>query len=282
MSLTYSTKIRRIIEKIFDETAEIYIQSFPGIRDSELLSSIEMSMLLSVELNEELGLSSKIGKENAVIMPLIKSQLYSDLFLKMSSRKKLKGLSAKEKIAFENIKSINDYEQMTKLLYNDMYMINALLITLIFEQMSAYDKIIIYKCISDEEYNKLCILNPLFKEEYEKYNVEITEELIIRQIKKWNKSFPNCGNIGLSQTIDFLFDLYETTGESNFIEKVYENFRNKSPNRVLKENDEESLVLSFDDGEILLSKCDLKFMLGEYLDDYEENKVHKLEYKKDK
>ncbi|MBO5182872.1 MAG: hypothetical protein J6B64_00505 [Bacilli bacterium] len=72
----------------------------------------------------------------------------------------------------------------------DGYIEDSMLGSLLkFNSLSGYEKILYTKSLSMNEHNYLKSLNPFYEIEKDKYDIDITLELIERHIEKWQKSF---------------------------------------------------------------------------------------------
>ena len=93
---------------------------------------------------------------------------------------------------------------------------------------SAYDKILLEKCLDDKDRIKILKINPFYEYEMKKNNVSVDLDLIEKQIEKWQKSFPNNIELSYRNTALFLLDLYRVNKDEviNILAKVMENLKN--------------------------------------------------------
>lgn len=75
-----------------------------------------------------------------------------------------------------------------------------------FNNLSGYEKILYTKSLSEEEHNYLKSFNPFYEAEKDKYDIDITPELIERHILKWQKSFSD-EEKSYKAAADFLYNL---------------------------------------------------------------------------
>ena len=76
-----------------------------------------------------------------------------------------------------------------------------------YDDASAYDKVLLEKCLDEKDVERLEKLNPFYKEEREKYNIDIDLNFITRQIDKWQKAFAKNPHLSYEQSTDFLINL---------------------------------------------------------------------------
>ncbi len=72
-----------------------------------------------------------------------------------------------------------------------------------FDSLSAYKKVLYTKALSEKDVAKLCSFNPFFIEEYVHFNVDVNETFLLRQMKKWMKSFDDFDKT-LKETTSFI------------------------------------------------------------------------------
>ena len=116
---------------------------------------------------------------------MFKSVLVLDLFLKLNRENELDIISEKDKKLFNQIVSAMKRNDFNLLITNRMT-INAFLdATLEFMDAPAYLKVEMFKALDFEDIELIKNFNPFFSEEYEKYNVDIDQRFMVRQITKW-------------------------------------------------------------------------------------------------
>ncbi len=74
--------------------------------------------------------------------------------------------------------------------YNQLFIDSKIQLRLVdailnFLDSSAFEKVLSFKCLTLDDIKLLSFINPLFKDDYEKYSVNIDRDFFIRQIGKW-------------------------------------------------------------------------------------------------
>ena len=138
-------------------------------------------------------------------------QGYTDFYMMSRFHNKIE----KNDSSFINI----DYETIEKF-FDDSDLYTIILKSMEeFTDLSAYDKIILLKSLTNEENKMLKSINPFFEFEKNKYDIEIGKELILKQMDKWNK-YQGLEK-SLEETTNFIFKLYNLD-PSNIDELLYQ------------------------------------------------------------
>lgn len=168
---------------------ELFIESLKCNDDKDLINQFKQFSLISEQKY----------KETDVFKITIFIQGYTDFYIMNRFHNKIE----KNDSVFMNI----DYKSVEKF-YDDVDLYTVVLKSMEeFTNLSAYNKIFLMKSLTKEETEMLKSINPFFEFEKNKYDIEITEEFILKQISKWNNSLGL--EKALKETINFIFNIYE-------------------------------------------------------------------------
>lgn len=199
----YSKKIRQKTKNYIDDV-ELFLNYF------EMNSSLKYELFIeSLKCNDDSQLidflkqyglvSEKKQRETDFIKKTIYIQSYTDFYLMNRFHNKIeKNDSSFININYENVEKFFDDSDIYIVMLKSMEEFNTL---------SAYDKILLLKSLTQEENEMLKSINPFFEYEKNKYDVEITKELIIKQMNKWVNSFGL--EKAINETSKFIFKLYD-------------------------------------------------------------------------
>lgn len=230
----YSKQIRNKTQ-IYVENAGEFLDLF-GI-DNSLKYELLIESLkcnddqTTVELLKQYRIfSEQKQRETDFFKRTIYIQGYTDFYMMSRFHNKIE----KNDSSFINI----DYEKIERF-FDDSDLYTVILKSMEeFTDLSAYNKIILFKSLTKEENEMLKTINPFFEFEKNKYDIEITKELIIKQMDKWNKSF-GLEN-AVKQTSKFIFDLYNINSSNinNLFEQInIQGKKNPIEEDVIKYND---------------------------------------------
>lgn len=162
-------------------------------------------------------LSEKDSRLTKVFLTLITIQLYTDLLRKLRYESSIKQIFDSSNEILKEIIEIQDYESILEVFDNPKISVESIKALEQFNDLPAYKKVLEYKSLKSEDIEKLSKLNPLFLEEYQKFNVQVNENFIINQIEKWFKKYPENHDVAYIEASKFLFDLYKINGDSDFL-----------------------------------------------------------------
>lgn len=146
-----------------------------------------------------------------VIMSMITMVMITDAYEYLRTKEKIEGLSVDEQILF--------YKIITGIMHNDFRYIlqdSASLeyCTVVMEKYmeeSALRKIELAKSLSKDDIDFLSKFNIYFEEEYTHYNIEITEEFLLKHLNIWIKK--SGFEEGINTIAKFILDLYNLQNE---------------------------------------------------------------------
>lgn len=162
-------------------------------------------------------LSEKDSRLTKVFLTLITIQLYTDLLRKLRYESSIKQIFDSNDEILKEMIEVQDYETILEIFDNPKISVESIKALEQFNDLPAYKKVLEYKSLKSGDIEKLSKLNPLFLEEYQKFNVEVNENFIINQIEKWFKKYPENHDVAYIEASKFLFDLYKINGDSNFL-----------------------------------------------------------------
>ena len=170
-------------------------------------------------------------------------------FLKVKSYDDIKRFSNNQNVQYEMLESLKEYYES-----------------------SGYDKVLFNKCLDEKDIKHLKAINPFFEYEYDKSNVKIDLEFMLKNIKKWQKHCAYDLDISYDAASRFVFDLYKLNKEE--AQKLLIELFNQDLGIIssTKENDEYIKI-----GNIILNIDNLSIMFK----DYYKYQIKKLKYGKD-
>lgn len=162
-------------------------------------------------------LSEKDSRLTKVFLTLITIQLYTDLLRKLRYESSIKQIFDSNDGILKEMIEVQDYETILEVFDNPKISVESIKALEQFNDLPAYKKVLEYKSLKSGDIEKLSKLNPLFLEEYQKFNVQVNENFIINQIEKWFKKYPENHDVAYIEASKFLFDLYKINGDSDFL-----------------------------------------------------------------
>ncbi|MBE6159810.1 MAG: hypothetical protein E7157_02045 [Lactobacillales bacterium] len=237
----YSSETRKTLDyllKVIDmQLKEIFesLKYFNTNKDLRYESCIE-SLQNSTEINqitEMFKLYGLITDEEQKRLEFIKQSIYVQAYTDFYVMNRLLNKIKKEDPDFQK----TTYEIIEKQYFNEPSIYVVMLKCMEeFKNLSAYNKIIAMKNLTPKEDKMLKSINPFYEYERNLYDVEITKELIMRQIDKWKKNFDL--EKSLHETINFIFNLYKLN--PNNIKNLFEEL---SLDQILNSQSEEESIL---------------------------------------
>lgn len=208
--------IRNYFIKITDVGNSIFKQ-FPDFDLDNLLSKYYIS-LFNLLSNKELYDKYSYLMPNRekyhiyiVEIELVILVVIQDLYISLKEKEKLKEITDEEQSMFEILKkciSENNYET----LLNEPKTIRKIVAPLIeMLNASALRKVELMKALEDEDIKLLSSINPFFLEEYDHYNISITEEFLIKHIDIWSKKKDY--ETAISMITNFLINIFKVNIE---------------------------------------------------------------------
>ena len=130
-------------------------------------------------------------------------QMYTDYYRSVKLQDELYGTSVID--SFPKIKSYENLKDLFNTNINKYEMLDSLKE---YHESSGFDKVLFAKCLNKKDVKHLKSINPFFEYEYNKCNVDIDLDFIVKHIEKWQKRFPQDLNISYDQAARFVFELY--------------------------------------------------------------------------
>ena len=239
----YSNEIRKTLDhllKVIDmQLNEIFesLKYFNTNKDLRYESCIE-TLQGSTEINQITEMFKLYGlitdeeqKRLEIIKQLIYIQAYTDFYVMNRLLNKIE----KEDSELQKI----TYETIEKHFFNEPTIYVVMLKCMEeFKNLSAYNKILAMKNLTSKEDEMLKSINPFYEYEKNIYDIEITKELIMRQIDKWKKKFDL--DKSLDETINFIFNVNKLN--SSNIKKLFEELNLEEISDYT--NEEESILFN--------------------------------------
>ena len=206
----YSKQIRRYVINQCDLINDV----FNGV------SNLEMSQLLFESL-DNIESDKKVHILNGYKIPevfdfsilkgisvLSRIQMYTDYYKSAKLQDKLYNTS--ELAIFPKIKSYEDIKNFSK---NDIVQYEMVESLKEYNDSTGFDKVLFAKCLDKKDIKHLKSINPFFEYEYNKSNIEVDLDFIIKHIEKWQKYYPFDTNLSYDKASAFIFDLYHIRKE---------------------------------------------------------------------
>ena len=153
----------------------------------------------------------------------------------------------------------DSYEKINKY-FNSEQLPNYMLYYLMkYTQASGYTKVLLNKCLNEDDIKLLSSINPFFMEEYEKSNVLVNLDFIKKHIGKWQKSLPDDEDESYIESADFIMKLYKLR-EKEATDLLIELFR-QDLGIISYDNDDVEIIKI---GQISVSRKNLAIMLKDY------------------
>ncbi len=181
-----------------------------------------------------------------VIINLIYMTGYQDLYIKLRRKEKDKTLSSNDKRMLKILETISETSDLAKLPIKYQFIMKYIIESMIeFNNMNVYQKIVIIKSIDEETKNKLLNINPLFYQDIQNYDIDISLDFIKEKMCSARKTYSE---------EKLMIDA------GNFIKQLVK-IKDKSGIRILCELIEEDIKflnyyfnkISFDDSKMYMS-----------------------------
>lgn len=186
----------------------LYAQIFRGLKDSTYDPAFFESF--GLKLSEELRLQAILSQGCAEAVMLM------DLYMALNKKICLGSASKNdEKIINRIITCVskeNSERQYESLFIDPKVEAQLVKSSLDFLEMSAYDKILSFKCLDEDDYRVLTSITPLFQEEKIKYDVIIDRNFLIKHINRWKKQFTE--EEAINAASKFLIEAFKMNVES--------------------------------------------------------------------
>lgn len=185
------------------------------IRNEETFLYLVFQGILSMQSNSEFynfaGKFAELLKQRDIITQgFMEAVMIMDLYIALNKKYVFnESNKTDEKILNRIIECVEkDDDNKYQRLFIDPK-IDALLVksTLDFLDLSGYDKVLLFKCLSYDDIVLLSKISPLFKEDFEKYSVDINRKFLIRHIDKWKNNHDEAESIYAA--CDFLINAFK-------------------------------------------------------------------------
>ena len=256
MQRDYSGEIRKyiydsceLINHIFNNIETDYYDMF-----YDSLWNMDYNNYLHFLVGEDTNISDpNILKGMSLLM---RTQLFTDYYISLKAQDKLYNTKS-----LENLPSINSYDDIVSLSYDDNAKKEMLESTLDFDIMNDFDRTLLFKSLDKKDVEYLKKINPFFKKEYDEYNKEIKLDFINDGISKIQEVISIDKNVSYNLASRFIFDLYHINkkeAEKLLIELFRQDLGIYSKDII---NDEEEIIKM---GQINLNIEGLQYMLKDY------------------
>lgn len=135
-------------------------------------------------------------------------QMYTDYYRSAKLQDKLYGTNVIN--TFPKIKSYKDIQKFSKNEYIQFEMFDSMKE---YNESSGFDKVLFAKCLDEKDVKLLKSINPFFEYEYDKCNVNVDLDFMVKQMEKWQKHFPDDLDISYQRASTFIFELYQLRKE---------------------------------------------------------------------
>lgn len=228
-----------------------YLAGNNDIRYEACIETIKNSTEIN-QITEMLKLYGFITEYDQKRLEIIKTSIYVQAFTDFYVMNRFINKIEKNDSDFPKV----TYEMIEKEYFRDPSIYVVMLKCMEeFNNLSAYNKILAIKNLTLEEFEMLKSINPFFEQEKNIYDIEITKELIITQMDKWNNRF-NLDK-SLEETIKFIFRVYNLNNSN--INKLFEELEVKGIENSKDENEVIIFNGSFITKEALSSKLEEEY-----------------------
>lgn len=227
-----------------EEKANIFFQSMDNIESNSkihLLNGYNIPAVLDFGVLKTTTILSRV-------------QLYTDYYRSVKLQDELYGTEVLK--SFPKIRSYNDLKRFFSTNINKYEMLESLKE---YYFSSGFDKVLFAKCLEENDVKHLKSINPFFEYEYNKCNVNVDLDFIVKHIKKWQKYFPQDINLSYIQASKFIFDLYKLRKEEAE-NLLIELFREDLGIISSTNNDEETITM----GQVKINENNLAIMFKDY------------------
>lgn len=196
---------------------------------------------------------------------ILKRQMYTDYYRILKYKDVLGG----EKNSFiirPNEKQINDLYENNTVLAGMIYSMNNMYLS------SNIERILINKCLNEDDVNYLKRINPFFLIEYDKYNKKIDLEMLQRLMSELNDEYNPDFKYNMSSYFIFILNDIDKEETNNLLMEFFKNYKGIDIINPPYNPNEEHIKW----GQIDLTIDSLGYMLKKHFES-----VKKLKYKKD-
>jgi len=236
-----------IIDELFNELTEI--------EKNQILFDV-------VEAFDNKNVLDEISDNNIdfrryqTVSKLSKIQIFTDYYRYKKISDKVYGSRF-----INSIPKINSYEDLDKYCKNPYTRHEMIEAVKEYGESTKLDRILLNKCLDIKDVKYLKSVNPFFEYDYNKYNINIDLDFIIKQIKKWQKFYPQDVSLSYDILSRFIFQLNYCRKEE--AEKLLlELFDEKLSIYSSTDSAEETINI----GNIRIGMRHLNIMLREYYD----------------
>ncbi len=191
-----SNKYFRKHIKLIHDLAKNITQT--NVRDENTFNFIVFSGIHKIDIGYEtipiLKLHSEEQKNQSFIMQgFMESVMIMDLYLALNKKICLGESTKKDESIINRIISCVNNDKTDKK-YDNLFIdpnVDAMLVqsSLDFLDLTAFDKVLTFKCLTEDDATVLNAISPLFMQDLITYAVDINRDFFIRQINKLKKAF---------------------------------------------------------------------------------------------
>lgn len=196
---TYGKILRRYVlfQNELNKMSNPTMSKYRGRNDFDEINSFNtLRGLGRISLGQEKLTSfgySPVDSDLAIaISTMVIMELFVDMYKILNLREKLDIINDIDANLLIKMRETKDFEKIVFLLLDEA---NGPIIlqALNFSEISIYDKVLQMKALDSKDVSLLMELFPLFESEYNAYNIEVNEDFMAREIKKWPDIFD--GNV---------------------------------------------------------------------------------------
>lgn len=174
----YNREIRKFLSNSYSNLWNV-VKTFAKEDDYDLCNTIF-----------QLITTKKDNKNCNVLINLIYMTGYQDLYIKLKRKEKSKMFSQNDRTILNNLENIKDTSDLSKLPTKYQFIMGHMIRAMIdFNNMNVYKKIIVIKSIDEETKSKLLTINPLFYQDIQNYDIEISLDYIKEKIISARKTY---------------------------------------------------------------------------------------------
>lgn len=221
----------------------------PRCRNEELLKSVIFRNLCQNDFfnfdYQQFGFNlSKNDKYEIVLTQgFTEAVMLIDLYIKLNKKICL-GIASKkdEKLINRIIECFSKQEEnkYQSLFIDPSAQTELVSASLEFIDSPAFEKVLGFKCLDEDDISILSSITPFFQEEKEKYGIEINKDFLIRQINRWKKVATEDESI--SAASDFLIDAFKMDIDvENLVVDIINHAENEDVMQALVDEDEAKL-----------------------------------------
>lgn len=154
---------------------------------------------------------------------------------------------------------IDSYENLRRFSNDETVKYEMLASSIEYYRSSGFDKVLFAKCLDSKDVKHLKSINPFFEYEYNKCNINVDLDFMVKHIKKWQKYFPQDINISYNQAARFVFDLYKLRKEE--AENLLVDLFREDLGIISSTNDDDECITM---GQVKVNVDNLAVMLKDY------------------